>query len=166
MLHYVSLCQLVGGPEASLPLLGLCGLCLRDQTLPSTGSNQVTVTCDGGSASMFQGFLKGLYYGSGPRGQFIGDDARYPGGANGAWVSPLGSVPYPPTHLLASRPSPTSAITHDLGMCSWAGIRVGDGYHNYLVVGMVSCNHSNAVPPNRQIIGAELQLTASRVYGE
>jgi hypothetical protein len=53
------------------------------QIIPTKASNQVTVTCDGGPGSMFQGFVKGLYYGSGPRGQFVGEDSRYPGGMHG-----------------------------------------------------------------------------------
>jgi hypothetical protein len=38
-------------------------------------------------------------------------------------------------------------------------------FHNYLLAGFVSCYHNNIVPPTRDILGAELVLRGSRVYG-
>ena len=45
------------------------------------------------------------------------------------------------------------------------GIEVGDGYHNYLVVGIVSCNCKGVVQAGRAIKGMALSLKTSRVYG-
>ena len=46
------------------------------------------------------------------------------------------------------------------------GIEVGDGYHNYLVVGIVSCNCAGLIDPGRRITAAALSLKTSRVYGK
>ena len=46
------------------------------------------------------------------------------------------------------------------------GIRVGDGFHDYLLAGFVSCNHVGVLPPNRRVLKARLRLHVSRVFGE
>jgi hypothetical protein len=45
------------------------------------------------------------------------------------------------------------------------GIRLGDGYHNYLLAGFVSCNHNGMIPADRQVLGAQLVLRSSRIFG-
>ena len=45
------------------------------------------------------------------------------------------------------------------------GIGVGDGYHDYLVAGFVSCNHTGIVPKGRTVVSAQLVLQTSRVFG-
>jgi hypothetical protein len=45
------------------------------------------------------------------------------------------------------------------------GIRVGDGYHNYLVAGFVSCSCTGLLEPGRTVAAATLRLKTSRVYG-
>ena len=46
------------------------------------------------------------------------------------------------------------------------GVEVGDGYHNYLIVGIVSCNCRGLIDPSRKIRAASLSLKTSRVYGK
>ena len=46
------------------------------------------------------------------------------------------------------------------------GIEVGDGYHDYLVAGIVSCNCKGLVDTaTHRVTGATLTLTTSRFYG-
>ena len=45
------------------------------------------------------------------------------------------------------------------------GIAVGDGYHNYLLAGFVSCTHGGIIPGNRTVLSAQLRLRTSRVFG-
>ncbi len=44
-------------------------------------------------------------------------------------------------------------------------IRIGDGFHDYLLAAFVSCNHSGVIPPGRAIQAAQLRLRPSRIYG-
>jgi hypothetical protein len=45
----------------------------------------------------------------------------------------------------------------------YTGLRIGDGYHDYLNTAIVSCNCKNAIQ-GRSVLGAELRIRASRVY--
>ena len=45
------------------------------------------------------------------------------------------------------------------------GISVGDGFHNYLIAGFVSCNHSTTLPAGHTVQSARLSLRTSRVFG-
>ena len=44
-------------------------------------------------------------------------------------------------------------------------IEFGDGYHNYLLAGFVSCYHNNIIPAGRKVLGAQLNLKANRIFG-
>ena len=56
---------------------------------------------------------------------------------------------------IGEAPAPTGA----------QGINVGDGFHDYLLAGFVSCNHNNIIPRGRVVTGAHLKLRASDVFG-
>ncbi len=56
-----------------------------------------------------------------------------------------------------------SADTSDQGGKS--GLRVGDGFHNYILVSFVSCL-TNAIPKGALVTSAVLTLTANRVFGK
>ena len=45
------------------------------------------------------------------------------------------------------------------------GIGVGDGFHDYLIAGFVSCNHTGVLPAGVRIDKAQLSLRVSRVFG-
>ena len=43
-------------------------------------------------------------------------------------------------------------------------LRIGDGYHDYILASFVSCM-TDAIPPGATVVGAALTLHTSRVYG-
>ncbi len=45
------------------------------------------------------------------------------------------------------------------------GIRSGDGFHDYLIAGFVSCNHTGLIPVGKTIATAQLRMRPSRVFG-
>ena len=45
------------------------------------------------------------------------------------------------------------------------GINIGDGFHDYLLAGFVSCYHNNIIPKGRQILNAQLKLRGNSVFG-
>ncbi len=44
-------------------------------------------------------------------------------------------------------------------------IRIGDGYHNYLQVAIVSCSCTGLLGPQQSVIGATLKLRTTRIDG-
>ncbi len=45
------------------------------------------------------------------------------------------------------------------------GLRIGDGYHDYVLATFVSCR-TTALPPGARVTAAVLSLRTSRVYGK
>jgi hypothetical protein len=52
------------------------------------------------------------------------------------------------------------------GSTGKSGIRVGDGYHNYLNVAIVSCSCRGLLFTGQTILGATLRLRSSQIYGK
>jgi hypothetical protein len=44
-------------------------------------------------------------------------------------------------------------------------VRVGDGYHDYLNVGIVSCSCLGLVAPGQTVLAASMRMRPSRVFG-
>ncbi len=45
------------------------------------------------------------------------------------------------------------------------GLRVGDGFHDDVLVSFVSCSCLGRLPPRKTVVGATLKLTTSGVFG-